>query len=64
MILCWICCLFLDLLTYNFLFLSFQSTKPIMEKRRRARINNSLSELKNLILDALKKDVSIYLFHF
>ena len=27
-----------------------------MEKRRRARINNSLSELKNLILDALKKD--------
>lgn len=39
--------------------LSLQSTKPIMEKRRRARINNSLSELKNLILDALKKDVSI-----
>lgn len=33
-----------------------RSTKPIMEKRRRARINNSLSELKNLILDALKKD--------
>lgn len=27
-----------------------------MEKRRRARINNSLGELKNLILDALKKD--------
>lgn len=35
-----------------------KSTKPIMEKRRRARINNSLSELKNLILDALKKDTS------
>ncbi|XP_013775914.1 transcription factor HES-4-A-like [Limulus polyphemus] len=33
-----------------------RSTKPIMEKRRRARINNSLGELKNLILDALKKD--------
>ncbi|NP_001310755.1 bHLH transcriptional repressor hairy [Parasteatoda tepidariorum] len=33
-----------------------RSTKPIMEKRRRARINNSLTELKNLILDALKKD--------
>lgn len=33
-----------------------RSTKPIMEKRRRARINNSLAELKNLILDALKKD--------
>lgn len=27
-----------------------------MEKRRRARINNSLSELKNLILDTLAKD--------
>ncbi|GFT15880.1 transcription factor HES-4-A [Nephila pilipes] len=33
-----------------------RSTKPIMEKRRRARINNSLSELKSLMLDALKKD--------
>ena len=29
-----------------------------MEKRRRARINQSLNELKNLILEALKKDVS------
>jgi hairy and enhancer of split protein 1 len=35
-----------------------QSSKPIMEKRRRARINESLSQLKTLILDALKKDVS------
>lgn len=34
-----------------------------MEKRRRARINNCLNELKTLILDATKKDVSIfYLF--
>jgi len=33
-----------------------RSTKPIMEKRRRARINHSLMELKSLILDALKKD--------
>jgi len=33
-----------------------KSSKPIMEKRRRARINNSLAELKNLILDTLKKD--------
>ncbi|XP_055952417.1 transcription factor HES-4-A-like [Argiope bruennichi] len=33
-----------------------RSTKPIMEKRRRARINNSLTELKTLMLDALKKD--------
>lgn len=29
-----------------------------MEKRRRARINNCLNELKSLILDAMKKDVS------
>lgn len=30
-----------------------------MEKRRRARINESLGQLKTLILDALKKDVSV-----
>lgn len=30
-----------------------------MEKKRRARINNCLNELKTLILDAMKKDVSI-----
>jgi len=35
-----------------------RSNKPLMEKRRRARINQSLSELKNLILDAIKKDSS------
>ncbi|XP_035400640.1 transcription factor HES-1 [Cygnus atratus] len=35
-----------------------QSSKPIMEKRRRARINESLGQLKTLILDALKKDSS------
>lgn len=46
-------------LTIDFFFL--QSNKPIMEKRRRARINNCLNELKTLILDAMKKDVSIYL---
>lgn len=37
-----------------------------MEKRRRARINNCLNELKTLILDATKKDVrklfSLFLF--
>lgn len=32
-----------------------------MEKRRRARINNCLNELKTLILDATKKDVSTYI---
>lgn len=31
-------------------------TKPIMEKKRRARINNSLNDLKALILEALNKD--------
>ncbi|XP_054286403.1 protein hairy-like [Macrosteles quadrilineatus] len=35
---------------------SRRSNKPIMEKRRRARINNCLNELKSLILDAMKKD--------
>lgn len=33
-----------------------------MEKRRRARINNCLNELKSLILDAMKKDVSYSIF--
>lgn len=31
-----------------------------MEKRRRARINESLNELKSLILEAMKKDNSCY----
>jgi len=30
-----------------------------MEKRRRARINSSLNELKNLILDTYKNDVNV-----
>lgn len=34
-----------------------------MEKRRRARINNCLNELKTLILDATKKDVSHQFIH-
>ncbi|XP_046678462.1 protein hairy-like [Homalodisca vitripennis] len=33
-----------------------RSNKPIMEKRRRARINHCLDELKSLILDAMNKD--------
>ncbi|XP_067658652.1 transcription factor HES-1-B-like [Haliotis asinina] len=33
-----------------------KSTKPIMEKRRRARINASLSELKSLLLEVIKKE--------
>lgn len=35
-----------------------QSKKPLMEKMRRARINDSLNELKSLVLEAMKKDVS------
>lgn len=34
-----------------------QSSKPIMEKRRRARINASLAELKSLLLEVIKKEV-------
>lgn len=33
-----------------------------MEKMRRARINDSLNELKSLVLEAMKKDVSHLLF--
>ncbi|CAG0887129.1 unnamed protein product [Cyprideis torosa] len=35
---------------------SKRSNKPLMEKRRRARINNCLNELKMLVLDSMKKD--------
>lgn len=45
-------------LILNLVFSQFQNNKPIMEKKRRARINQCLNELKTLILDALKKDVS------
>lgn len=47
-----------------FLFFYFKSSKPIMEKRRRARINESLGQLKTLIMDALKKDVRSSTLHF
>ncbi|KAK3750172.1 hypothetical protein QZH41_015399, partial [Actinostola sp. cb2023] len=39
---------------------SKKAKKPQMEKLRRARINESLNELKSLVLDAMKKDVSRY----
>ncbi|XP_057388437.1 transcription factor HES-4 isoform X1 [Balaenoptera acutorostrata] len=35
-----------------------QSSKPVMEKRRRARINESLAQLRSLLLDALRKESS------
>jgi len=34
----------------------FQSNKPIMEKKRRARINSCLNELKGILLEAMRKD--------
>lgn len=40
----------------------FQAKKPQMEKLRRARINESLNELKSLVLDAMKKDVRLQVF--
>ncbi|XP_045772383.1 uncharacterized protein LOC123872257 [Maniola jurtina] len=33
-----------------------KTNKPIMEKKRRARINNCLNELKDLLMDATDKD--------
>ncbi|XP_050098414.1 protein deadpan-like [Anopheles aquasalis] len=33
-----------------------KTNKPIMEKKRRARINHYLNDLKGLLLDAMKKD--------
>ena len=35
-----------------------KNTKPLMEKRRRERINRSLEELKNIILDQTNHNVS------
>ncbi|XP_038232929.1 transcription factor HES-2 [Dermochelys coriacea] len=37
-----------------------KTLKPLMEKRRRARINESLSQLKTLILPLIGKDSSRY----
>lgn len=43
------------------LFFSFrQASKPLLERQRRARINRSLEELKNLVLSALYRDVSCF----
>ncbi|XP_059178775.1 protein hairy-like [Physella acuta] len=35
-----------------------KTNKPLMEKRRRARINDSLSQLKSLVIQSSKKDSS------
>lgn len=39
-----------------------QTNKPLMEKRRRARINDSLTQLKSLVIQGSKKDVSVLSF--
>lgn len=39
-----------------------RTNKPIMEKKRRQRINDCLNQLKNLVLEGLKKDVSTVLW--
>nr|QDR71398.1 hairy [Urechis unicinctus] len=39
---------------------SRKTSKPLMEKRRRARINASLNQLKTLVLDSCKKDGARY----
>ena len=40
----------------NICIIFFQTAKPLMEKKRRARINASLTELKNLLVDVLKQE--------
>ena len=55
---------------YEYIFndcaLCFQIKKPVIEKRRRERINDSLNTLKALVLDAMQKDVSscFFTYHF
>lgn len=39
-----------------------QNLKPLLEKRRRARINESLSQLKGLVLPMLGAEVSVWEF--
>lgn len=46
-----------SLISFLKILIKFQSNKPIMEKRRRARINQYLDELKSFIL-VNEKDVS------
>lgn len=39
-------------------FTFFQTNKPLTEKRRRERINNSLMQLKTLVLRGTNKEVT------
>lgn len=47
-------CLYLAKLHIGLLFYLQQITKPLLERKRRARINKCLDELKNLMIDALE----------
>lgn len=38
-----------------------KTLKPLLEKRRRARINDCLTQLKKLVVPLMGKDVSFYL---
>ncbi|XP_066916657.1 transcription factor HES-2-like [Clytia hemisphaerica] len=37
-----------------------RANKPLLERKRRARINDSLTDLKHIVLSSLNKDVSKY----
>jgi len=42
--------------------LLWQIKKPLIERRRRERINECLGQLKSLVLEATNKDVCIAMF--
>lgn len=46
-----------------FFFLFLQTSKPMTEKRRRERINNSLMQLKSLVLRDTNKEVRTYIIN-
>jgi hypothetical protein len=42
----------------------FQVTKPLLERKRRARINRCLDELKDLMVGALEVGTPNYVQHY
>lgn len=48
----------------DLLFYLQQITKPLLERKRRARINKCLDELKNLMIDALEVRIYYYIIIF
>ena len=53
---------YLTVVIYCLFMYHLQINKPLMERRRRARINQSLTQLKTLVLSSMNKDVSILLY--